>query len=138
MLRMRMTLKDGEGATSLYRIAWYDYPRRRAVCYPVGIHWIAWAARWLWMWTYRQTWPDAWERACGEILEHERQASRAAWEHTEAEWKDHLAELRADKMRLQQETTSLRAKLEDMRRELERVRHQHILDQASWPKRGSE
>ena len=64
MLQIR--IRENERTPALYRIAWYDYCCRRAVCYPLGIHWIAWAIRACWHWTYKQTWPDAWERACAE------------------------------------------------------------------------
>ena len=78
----------------LYRIAWYDHPRRRAVCYPVGLHWLAWAVRWIWMWTYRRTRPDAWERACADI--------RA---EVQAEYREKIDKLRWENERLRREAS---------------------------------
>jgi len=84
MLQVR--LRDGEAAPPCYRIAWYDYRIRRAVCYPVGIHWIAWAVRWLWTWTYKQPRPDAWERACAEIRAQARDEARVQRLADEDKW----------------------------------------------------
>ena len=100
MLRVRR--KSGEEWPKLYRIAWYDFERREAVCYPVGIHWIAWAACWLWRWTYRQMWPDAWERACAKIERKERDAAREQWESVVEQWQENNARLRKENAELRE------------------------------------
>jgi len=82
---IQKTVRDGEQFPTLYRIAWYDFPRRRAVCYPIGIRWIAWAVRYLWMLTYKQTRPDAWERACHDVAEKAKAEVRERWKRDNAQ-----------------------------------------------------
>ena len=108
---LRATARDGEMFPVLYRGAWYDYQRRRWVCYPVGIHWIAWAVRWLWMWTYRQTRPDAWELACAEIRRE-----------VQSEYFGKIEALRDQNDELQKENHRLTCTIFDLRRELDKAK----------------
>lgn len=48
----RRDLQCGDATPRGYRMAWYDFCRQRAVCYPAGIHVIAWAIRRLWNATF--------------------------------------------------------------------------------------
>jgi hypothetical protein len=101
---LRMNVRDNEATPTLYRLAWYDYQIRRAVCYPLGIHWIAWAIRWLWMWTYRQTWPDAFERACADIYTEVRKELENQSIDMQRDWNDMQARL----LQLRKENAELR------------------------------
>jgi hypothetical protein len=40
---IQKTIRNSELTPIGYRVAWYDYHRCRGVCYPIGIHLLAWA-----------------------------------------------------------------------------------------------
>lgn len=41
---IRRYVKEYERVPFGYGEAWYDFPRRVLVCYPIPLNWIAWAA----------------------------------------------------------------------------------------------
>lgn len=53
MTALRKLVPEGEQVPRLHRVAYYDWGSRRAICYPLGLHWAVSFVRWLWHLTYR-------------------------------------------------------------------------------------
>lgn len=87
----RREVMEGFQIPTGYRIAYMDHWRGAGVAYPIGMHWIVMAGRFLWHWSYRlrsETWLDAerlaWQakvnRSHFEGLEAGRIEGRAEWD----------------------------------------------------------
>lgn len=42
---IRRYIRQYERLPRFYGFAWYDFPSRREVCYPIPLNWLAWAIR---------------------------------------------------------------------------------------------
>lgn len=50
---MKIYLRQGEVIPSTHRVAYYDFLRDFAICYPVGIHLLVRLARRIWEWSFK-------------------------------------------------------------------------------------
>jgi len=73
-MRFIERIRLGEEIPRTHRLAWYDHGRRRAVCFPLGLHWLMIIARRLWLLTYTHSRPDRLERLAAPIARQRDEA----------------------------------------------------------------